>query len=749
MIATLPAPSLSYVSASTSWRRVWPFYILFFISGFPALLYQIVWQRSLFTLYGVNTQSVTAIVTAFMLGLGLGSLAGGRLSAVLGINTLCAFGVIEFSIGAFGAFSLHLFRWVAQFTAGASTGSTALISFLLLLIPTMLMGSTLPLLVEHRVRQTGNVGDSVGSLYCVNTLGSAVACFLASAFLMRTVGQSGSVLIAALINLIVGSSALLIALSASSESDPIQSDSPRRAPRDRNTIPTYLGMVLAGAAGFVALAYEILWYHIYSFASGNKATLFAKLLGFYLVGVAYGSLAVHDQCKSKLKQDLPRTMRVACIVICLGSIIAFLVIPVVAHSVLFAPYDLTLVFVALASALLGAAFPIICHASIGQGQETGKTLSYLYVSNIFGSALGSLTVGFIAMDYLSTPAISDLLLLIGLAMAGALASKAKPLPVRGILASASIACLVLVLVSRTLFGGLFERLMFKSEPDATTTFRDVVENRSGVITVDKNDIVYGGGVYDGAFRIDPQNDTNGIFRAFAIAALHPKPRQVLVIGLSSGSWTQVLVNHPKVQNATVVEINPGYLSLIQKRSIVSNLLHNPKIHIEIDDGRRWLLAHPDSRFDFVLMNTTHHWRANATNLLSVEFLQLVRKHLNPGGVLYYNTTNSERVQFTGATVYPFALRVANFIAVSDSPISFDRTSWKRILEKYEMDGRQVFDLSRSADRSCIDRWVAMPESEQRSNSGLLEQTIEDRASLLHRFEGQHMITDNNMGTEWQ
>src|SRR4029079_10705081 len=117
-------------------------------------------------------------------------------------------------------------------------------------------------------------------------------------------------------------------------------------------------------------------------------------------------------------------------------------------------------------------------------------------------------------------------------------------------ASASIACLVLVLVSRTLFGGLFERLMFKSEPDATTTFRDVVENRSGVITVDKNDIVYGGGVYDGAFRIDPQNDTNGIFRAFAIAALHPKPRQVLVIGLSSGSWTQVLVNHPKVQNAT-------------------------------------------------------------------------------------------------------------------------------------------------------------------------------------------------------
>jgi len=148
------------------------YYLLFFLSGFPALLYQIVWQRALFTLYGVNIESVTMIVTVFMLGLGLGSLAGGWLSARKGIRLLLAFGLIELLVGAFGAGSLAIFHSIGSITAGASTTATGCIAFVLLLVPTLLMGSTLPLLVEHFVRRTGNVGESVGLLYSVNTLGS-------------------------------------------------------------------------------------------------------------------------------------------------------------------------------------------------------------------------------------------------------------------------------------------------------------------------------------------------------------------------------------------------------------------------------------------------------------------------------------------------------------------------------------------------------------------------------------------------
>src|SRR5690242_1610118 len=161
------------------------YYVLFFFSGFPALLYQIIWQRALFTIYGVNIESVTVIVTVFMLGLGLGSLAGGWVSKNPSLPLLLVFGAIELCVGAFGAISIPLFHQVAVHTSGAGAARTALVTFFLLLLPTLLMGSTLPLLVGYFVRNNSNVGESVGALYAVNTVGSAAACFVAALFAMR------------------------------------------------------------------------------------------------------------------------------------------------------------------------------------------------------------------------------------------------------------------------------------------------------------------------------------------------------------------------------------------------------------------------------------------------------------------------------------------------------------------------------------------------------------------------------------
>src|SRR5215831_5959554 len=168
-------------------------HILFFASGFPALLYQIVWQRALFAVYGLNIQSVTIVVSAFMLGLGLGSLVGGALSRNSRLRPVALFATAELGIAAFGFASLNLFHWVAEFTARRSLAVTGLVAFALVVLPTMLMGATLPLLVEHLVRSSRNVGGSVGGLYFVNTLGSGVACFLAADVLMRLLGQTGSV----------------------------------------------------------------------------------------------------------------------------------------------------------------------------------------------------------------------------------------------------------------------------------------------------------------------------------------------------------------------------------------------------------------------------------------------------------------------------------------------------------------------------------------------------------------------------
>ena len=175
-------------------------YVLFFLSGFAALLYQVVWQRTLFSIYGINVESVTMVVTAFMLGLGLGSLLGGAVSKNPARPTVLLFSVVEFAIGLFGLLSLPIFRGVGNATLLMSSGAIAFITFLLLLVPTMCMGGTLPLLVAYYARRSKNVGRSVGMLYFINTLGSAISSLLAVAAFLGHFGQSGTVRIAVFLN---------------------------------------------------------------------------------------------------------------------------------------------------------------------------------------------------------------------------------------------------------------------------------------------------------------------------------------------------------------------------------------------------------------------------------------------------------------------------------------------------------------------------------------------------------------------
>lgn len=177
-------------------------YAVFFLSGIAAILYQLVWQRSLLTLLGTDAESVTLVVAAFLLGLGLGALGGGALARTRR-SALVFFAAAELGIAAFGCASLPFFRWLASFTAGATGLAVGLVAFAAVLVPTLLMGATLPLLVGYLVGRSGNVGRSVGVLYFANTLGSAVGCAAAAALLFRALGQSGAVLFAAGLNVFV------------------------------------------------------------------------------------------------------------------------------------------------------------------------------------------------------------------------------------------------------------------------------------------------------------------------------------------------------------------------------------------------------------------------------------------------------------------------------------------------------------------------------------------------------------------
>jgi len=720
--------------------------VLFFCSGMPALIYQVVWQRALFAIYGANAQSVAVVVTAFMLGLGIGSLIGGRLSARFPRKGILIFGLAEIGVAVFGLASLRIFHWAATYTAGANLGSVILFSLLLLLIPTILMGATLPLLVEHLVLRTNRVGFSVSMLYFVNTFGSAVACYLSATFLLRDFGQSGSVTLAACLNAVVGASAYAYARRKGAQSIPVERNMEPLQEGGSTPMSLTAAMFLAGLSGFIALGFEIAWFRVFALASSDRAPAFALLLSTYLAGIAVGSLLSERLTIRSSVEQVIQTIGV--LLVLAGALSVYLpplVATLMAHGIAFlisAP-----AFFAVA-ALAGAVLPLLCSAAISPDEQAGRRVSFVYVSNILGSAVGSLGIGFGLMQYVGLLPIA-----LGLGCAAVVAGSAvlifgkrttgrPPVWAFGLIVLAFVA----VPASRGLYHLLFERLIFGTRAEARVRFVHIVENRNGVIGVLPDGAVFGGGVYDGYFNIDPINDKNIVVRAYALNAFCPSPKRILVIGLATGSWAQIFANQPQLESLDAVEINPGYLQLIPQYPMVRSFLENPKVHVYVDDGRRWLVAHPEARYDAIITNNSFNWRDHSTGLLSTEYFQLARRHLNSGGVYYFNSTESDETIATALRVFPHGLRVINFAALSDSPIVIDRVRWMSLLRLYEIDGKAVFAPGNPAAEKVLSAYMTLAES---VNSPPRFFGMESNDSLRRRVEGRHIITDDNMGQEWR
>ncbi len=182
----------------------------FFLSGFAALVYQLAWQRLLFVVIGVDIESVTIVVSTFMLGLGLGALLGGALADRWPGRILLAFCLFEVAIAAYGMVSVDLLQACAALFAGLSRPAAGALSFALLLLPTVCMGATLPMLVAHAWRSSGNVGVSTGALYFINTLGAATGALAIGFLLLYWLDLRQAVWLAAGLN----ASASLIVASA-------------------------------------------------------------------------------------------------------------------------------------------------------------------------------------------------------------------------------------------------------------------------------------------------------------------------------------------------------------------------------------------------------------------------------------------------------------------------------------------------------------------------------------------------------
>ncbi len=201
-VAPLAAPDARAAADESAMvsKRLAP---LFFVSGVSALVYQVCWQRLLFTSFGVDIDSVTIIVSVFMLGLGLGALVGGDLADRFPSQALRFFALSEMGIGLFGLASPGLIRGTADLFVAAPQWQIVIANFLLLLIPTCLMGATLPILVAYVTRLWGNVGKSIGLLYQVNTFGAACGVAIVGFLWFLLFEIDMAIRMAALLNILV------------------------------------------------------------------------------------------------------------------------------------------------------------------------------------------------------------------------------------------------------------------------------------------------------------------------------------------------------------------------------------------------------------------------------------------------------------------------------------------------------------------------------------------------------------------
>ncbi len=524
------------------------------------------------------------------------------------------------------------------------------------------------------------------------------------------------------------------------------------------SFPVALCAVLA--AGFLALGQEIVWFRVLSFVTGGSAGSFGVLLAAYLAGIALGSAWARSLCRdgvagptvadgdgatADLAESPPgarRRLQLPAVLTALAAFGGFLLVPAIGFGVTKVPWQWTLPGIAVVAAIGGAVLPLVAHLGIVPDRRAGERLSLLYLANIVGCTAGSLATGFVLLDRLTLRQTSVVLTLVGLALA-ALLFVAAGLPRRALLLRAlALVTLAAVTVSAShrLYARIWPQLQRKLEYDGGELFARVIENRAGVITVDRERHVFGGGVYDGILSVTLLPDRNLLYRAYALPAVHPAPRRVLMVGLASGSWAQVIASAPGVERLEVVEINPGYLELIAGEKEVSPLLSDPKVVVHIDDGRRWLAAHPTSHFDVIVQNTTWHWRGHITNLLSEEYFALVRERLARGGVFFFNTTHAPAAMVTACRSFRSGFRFSNFMYVSDAEhLDLDLGRWREALRTWQLQGKPVLDLATAEGLAALQDLLS-----RRANPAYFQTCAE----VLAQHANEPTITDDNMRTEF-
>jgi hypothetical protein len=673
----------------------------FVLSGASGLIYQVAWQRILALHSGVGIYSVAAIVGAFMLGLGLGSHAGGALSLRLGPRACVrAFALVELAVGVFGASSGWFLYDVLYLRAAhlySGPWRAALLHIAVLTPPTFLMGLSLPLLVRALAAGAGHARRTVGILYGLNLLGAGLGALLAPWVLIRFTGITGALRAAAAANVAAG----LLGLLASARSVIAAEASGARSPAERAR-PLGLWVALHALGGFCALSLEVVWFRLLDVGVKSTAFTFGTLLALYLFGTAAGCLWM--AMRRRPVAD-PLRMFLLCQCLLIGyagvAVLALVSLPPAtpvfrwfveywAHGmrdvgaggpgprVLRLYLLLPLALFGPSTVLMGVAFPVLQQGVQVDERTSGKRAGLLQAANIAGCLAGSLVVGLLGLRWIGSAGVLRVLMVCGVVFAviGARVVR-RPRPFLALGAGLALTAVALPGQWRlwTRLHGTIDRATLVRE-DETSVAALIPQEGGRSVTVNGKGhswLPFGG-----------MHTRLGA----APALVHPAPEHVAVIGLGSGDTAWAAACRAETRSVTVFEIAAGQPWLLARVAgefpALDALLRDPRLHVVIADGRKALQDGPGG-YDVIEADALWPGVADSGYLYSLEFFQLCARKLRPGGlVCTWAPTDRVYKTFTSALPYVIGLGDHEILIGGNDPIEVDPGLWRARLESAEV-----------------------------------------------------------------
>lgn len=629
---------------------------LFFLSGMSGLIYQIAWFRKLALVFGVTSYALGLVLAAFMTGLAIGGVVGGRI-AERHRGALLPYAFAEIAIGVMGVASLGLLDLVESVyvefaTILASQGPWLdvfrfALAFLVLLAPTALMGATLPLICGV-VQARSEKKDAVSQLYAANTAGAVTGLLLAGFVLLGMAGISASVMIAAVVNIGAG---VFLVLTDRGRDQPENLEAGRvgdRVDGQASVRTRTLALLAFAVTGFTALAAEVVWTRLLSVLTLGIVYGFTVTLSVLLAGIAVGSSLYGRWASHRLN---PLT-HFAVLQAALGLMTAIILLaipelsevplPPITAALLGVGYvsercpgcptllPAMLFGIFVVSLLSGAIFPAAARVCAATGDGWVRRLGAAYAANVIGAVAGSLAGGFWLLPRFGAQASLVTIAFVNLAAGLALASLAR----RGSAALLIVLAgfLVLGIVAQRSASYDIYRSVLTARLGKGTALSWYEEGVEASVAVAHRETAGHLLLINGEIHGSTGGQSYHRRLGHLGPLLHPNALDVLVIGLGGGTTAGTIARYPWIR-VHVVELSGGVMRAARWFDVQNySVLFNPRLTWEIGDGRQHLMLHR-GRYDIIEGDVLQPTHAGAGVVYSKEYFELARLALRPGGIM--------------------------------------------------------------------------------------------------------------------